>query len=60
VKDALMVQAGVKKDNFILRMSYDVNTSYLNSYSNGKGGFEITLSITGKKGVSPFKSMASF
>jgi type IX secretion system PorP/SprF family membrane protein len=60
VKDAVMLQAGVKKDNFMLRMSYDVNTSYLNSYSNGKGGFEITLSVTGKKGESPFKSMASF
>jgi len=60
VKDALMVQAGVKKDNFVLRMSYDVNTSYLNRYSNGRGGFEITLQVSGKKGVSPFKSMASF
>lgn len=60
VKDAFMLQAGVKKDNFILRMGYDINTSYLNTYTNGRGGFEITLSITGKKGVSPFKSMASF
>ncbi len=60
VKDAFMLQAGVKKDNFVLRMSYDINTSYLNAYTNGRGGFEITLQIMGKKGVSPFKSMASF
>lgn len=59
-KDALMLQAGVKKDNFVLRMSYDVNTSALKTYSNGRGGFEITLQISGKKGQSPFKSMASF
>lgn len=60
VKDAVMVQAGIQKDNFVLRMSYDINTSYLNTYTNGKGGFEITLQVYGKKGVSPFKSMASF
>ena len=60
LKDAVMVQAGVQKDNFVLRMSYDFNTSYLNTYTNGKGGFEITLQVYGKKGQSPFKSMASF
>lgn len=60
VKDAVMLQAGVQKDNFVLRMSYDINTSALKQYSNGRGGFELTLSVSGKKGVSPFKSMASF
>jgi len=60
VKDAVMLQAGVQKDNFILRMSYDINTSALKQYSNGRGGFELTLTVSGKKGVSPFKSMASF
>jgi type IX secretion system PorP/SprF family membrane protein len=60
VKDAIMIQAGCKKDNFVLRMSYDINTSALKPYSNGRGGFELTLQIMGKKGESPFKSMASF
>lgn len=60
VKDAIMLQAGCKKDNFVLRMSYDINTSALKPYSNGRGGFELTLQISGKKGESPFKSMASF
>lgn len=60
VKDAIMLQAGCKKDNFVLRMSYDLNTSALKPYSNGRGGFELTLQITGKKGESPFKTMASF
>jgi type IX secretion system PorP/SprF family membrane protein len=60
VKDAFIVQLGVKKDNIVLRMSYDVNTSYLNTYTNGKGGFELTLQIIGKKGVPLFKSTAKF
>jgi type IX secretion system PorP/SprF family membrane protein len=58
--DAFIVQLGLKKDNFVLRMSYDINTSYLNAYSNGRGGFEITLQITGKKGEPLFKSMGMF
>ncbi len=60
VKDAVIIQMGVKKDNVVLRMSYDFNTSYLNRYTNGRGGFELTLSVTGKKGVPIFKSMAKF
>lgn len=60
VKDALMLQLGLKYDNFNLRMSYDINTSYLNAYSKKRGGFEITLQISGKKGQSIFKSLPSF
>ena len=60
VKDAFIVQLGVKKDNIVLRMSYDVNTSYLNRYTNGKGGFELTLQVTGKKGVPIFKSLSKY
>jgi len=60
VKDAVILQLGVKKDNMILRMSYDFNTSYLNTYTKGKGGFEITLQVIGIKGQPVFKSMAKF
>jgi type IX secretion system PorP/SprF family membrane protein len=60
LKDAVIIQMGVKKDNIAIRMSYDINTSYLNSYTNGKGGFEMTLIITGKKGTPLFKSMSMF
>jgi len=60
LKDAVIIQAGVKKDNIALRMSYDINTSYLSSYTNGKGGFEITLIIMGKKGTPIFKSMSKY
>ena len=60
IKDAFILQLGVKKDNIVVRMSYDFNTSYLNTYTNSKGGFELTLQITGKKGVPLFKSMSKF
>jgi type IX secretion system PorP/SprF family membrane protein len=60
VQDAVMIQAGVKKNNILLRMSYDVNVSYLNSYTSGRGAFEITLQITGKKGEPLFKGVSQF
>lgn len=60
LKDAVIVQCGVKKENIALRMSYDITTSYLNNYNKGRGGFEITLQLSGKKGESPFKSMSKF
>ncbi|HXD93662.1 MAG TPA: type IX secretion system membrane protein PorP/SprF, partial [Bacteroidia bacterium] len=60
LQDAVIIQAGIKKDNIALRMSYDINTSYLSSYTNGKGGFEMTLIIMGKKGTPIFKSMSKY
>lgn len=60
VKDAFIMQLGIKKDNLVLRMSYDVNTSYLNRYTNGKGGFELTLQVIGFKGKPLFESTAKF
>jgi type IX secretion system PorP/SprF family membrane protein len=60
LKDAIIIQAGLKKDNIALRISYDINTSYLTYYTTGKGAFEMTLVIYGKKGTPVFKSMASF
>lgn len=59
VKDALMLQAGCKRDKFQLRMSYDINTSLLRTYSNGRGGFELTIVYTGIKGQGAF-TRASF
>jgi type IX secretion system PorP/SprF family membrane protein len=59
-KDALMFQAGLKKNNIALRMSYDINVSYLSSYSSGRGAFEMTLIIFGKKGEPVFKGVSQF
>jgi type IX secretion system PorP/SprF family membrane protein len=60
VKDAVMIQLGMKCNNINLRMSYDINTSYLSAYSKNRGGFEITLQVSGKKGQSLFKSIPIF
>ena len=59
-KDALIIQVGIKKDNVVFRMSYDVNVSYLSNYTNRRGAFELSLVMSGKKGENPFKSVARF
>jgi type IX secretion system PorP/SprF family membrane protein len=41
--DALMVTAGIEWKGFRLGVSYDDNTSSLNTASSGNGGFEISL-----------------
>ncbi|MBA3683063.1 MAG: PorP/SprF family type IX secretion system membrane protein [Bacteroidetes bacterium] len=51
-KDAVIINAGAKNDALSLRFSYDINSSYLNKYTNGRGAWEISLSYTGVKGKS--------
>ena len=43
-KDAIISRFGIKIDNFDAMVSYDINTSSLNSASNSKGGFEFSVS----------------
>lgn len=50
-KDAIMIQLGLKQKNNIFRVSYDVNTSYLNSYTGSRGGVEFSLIYMGFKKV---------
>lgn len=50
-KDAIVIHIGMKQKNNIVRFSYDVNTSYLNNFSGGRGGFELSLIYTGYKKV---------
>ena len=57
-KDAIIIQAGYKQDQHIFRISYDVNTSYLNAFSGGKGGLEFSLILCGKKGEPLFKPVS--
>ncbi|MBI4945377.1 MAG: PorP/SprF family type IX secretion system membrane protein [Bacteroidetes bacterium] len=54
-KDAVIIQLGMKYDRHLFTFSYDVNTSYLNSYTNGRGAFEFSIILTGIKGKSLFK-----
>ncbi|MFL5764650.1 MAG: PorP/SprF family type IX secretion system membrane protein [Bacteroidia bacterium] len=42
-KDAAIIEAGIKKGNYTARVSYDINTSSLETVSDHRGGFEISL-----------------
>lgn len=59
-KDAVIIHLGVKQDNYALRFSYDINTSYLNMYTKSRGAWEISLIYTGEKGKSFFKTIPKF
>jgi type IX secretion system PorP/SprF family membrane protein len=48
-KDASIFSFGIKKENFTLKMAYDLNISKLARVSQGKGGFEIALTYVHKK-----------
>lgn len=49
-KDALILQAGMKYEEHVITFSYDINTSYLNNYTNGRGAFEFSILLSGFKG----------
>ena len=48
--DALIIHAGIKQDQSIFRFSYDINNSYLNNFSGGRGAWEFSLILTGQLG----------
>ena len=60
IKDACFISLGLKHENYALRLSYDINTSYLKSYTKSRGAFEISLVYVGEKGKSFIKSVSSF
>ncbi|MBP9070602.1 MAG: PorP/SprF family type IX secretion system membrane protein [Bacteroidia bacterium] len=47
--DANIAYVGLKKDNYIIKLGYDMNTSSLRSTSKARGAFEISLTYLGKK-----------
>jgi type IX secretion system PorP/SprF family membrane protein len=49
VKDASVFNIGFKKDNYIIKMAYDFNTSSLSGTSKTRGAYEISLTWLGKK-----------
>jgi type IX secretion system PorP/SprF family membrane protein len=50
VKDALAFQIGIQQnEQHTFRISYDINTSYLQNYTGSKGAIEFSLILTGKK-----------
>ena len=48
-KDAMIATVGAKKENFTLRIGYDVNVSTLSTASTGRGGFELALTYVHSK-----------
>jgi type IX secretion system PorP/SprF family membrane protein len=46
--DAFIIEAGVKIGSYEAKFGYDYNTSELNNFSDGKGGFEISLTYIPK------------
>ena len=46
--DAFILEAGVKISSYEAKIGYDYNTSELNNFSDGKGGFEISLTYIPK------------
>lgn len=42
-KDAVMIHLGLKYNQCVFRLSYDINTSYLKKYTHGRGGLEISI-----------------
>lgn len=50
-QDAFIVHAGIKQFNNIFRISYDVNSSYLNTFTKGRGAFEFSIIYNVKKSL---------
>lgn len=48
-KDAFIIHLGLKHKSNIYRISYDINSSSLNAYSNGRGAIEFSIVFFGKK-----------
>ncbi|MGZ4033666.1 MAG: PorP/SprF family type IX secretion system membrane protein [Bacteroidia bacterium] len=48
-KDAAIIEFGLKKGSYTARVSYDINTSTLQTVSNHRGGFEISLTYIARR-----------
>ena len=55
-RDAFIIQLGMKYEQHIITFSYDINTSYLNNYTNGRGAFEMSILLSGFKGKPLFNA----
>lgn len=47
--DAMIVSLGLKMDEFIAKVGYDVNVSSLSTVSTGRGGLELSFTYMGHK-----------
>jgi type IX secretion system PorP/SprF family membrane protein len=55
-KDAVILGFGLNKDKISFKASYDINISYLSSYTNSKGAIEFSLVYSGLTKDKPKKS----
>ncbi len=60
VRDAIVLQIGIKQDDHIFRISYDINSSYLRHYTGGRGAIEFSLVMTGLKGQPLVRTKSRF
>ena len=49
VKDASALYVGIKKENYIIKICYDFNTSSLSTTTKSRGAYEISLTWMGRK-----------
>jgi len=54
VNDAIVVDVGIKQNEHVFRFSYDINTSYLSNFTDGRGAWEFSLILTGFKNTPLF------
>ncbi len=56
-KDASIVYAGFRKDNYIFKLGYDFNTSTLKTASKTRGAFELSFTyLPGKKNLKEIRN----
>lgn len=48
-RDAMIATMGVKKENFVVKLGYDINVSSLSTVSTGRGGFELSVTYINSK-----------
>ncbi|GAB4146923.1 MAG: hypothetical protein Fur0041_21100 [Bacteroidia bacterium] len=56
-KDAIVLHIGFRQEQSMFRFSYDINNSGLNAYTGGKGAWEFSLLLYGKKDQPLFKPL---
>ncbi len=47
LKDAVIMHSGFKYKSSVIRISYDINSSYLRNYTSYRGAFEFSISYIG-------------
>ncbi|TND08456.1 MAG: hypothetical protein FD123_2252 [Bacteroidetes bacterium] len=57
-KDAIIAHIGFRQEQHYFRFSYDINTSYLDNYTSGRGAWEFSLILVGIKSQPLFKPVS--